>query len=167
MNRANRTVLLDQTNYVKAMWKRFESKSVKSPFIENWKIHGYDGRNIWSRSRFRLRFLLSRISREPIIHTGVHSRRHFISCALLIRFLNDPPKSVCLAAMRVPQYLYNTKEIKLTICGMNSVSAIVAPPLSKQITQRHKPLLLIQYTIRASNNGIRNSLAFESYLNGT
>ena len=122
MNRREHKVELDQLDYIMAMWKRFggvESRSVRSPLQENWRIHPDDeiaGESDSDRQyamRFPYRELVGSLLFIMICTRGDLSYAvHYLS-----RFLNNPPKSACLAAKRVLQYLYNTRFRKLVLGG--------------------------------------------------
>jgi len=118
----NRTASLDQTDYILAMWKRFgfvENRRVRSPFQENWKIHPEEEYSKMTEEdwkfveRFPYRELVGSLLFISMCTRGdISYQVHYLS-----RFLEKPPKSACLAAKRVLQYLYNTRDRKLTLGG--------------------------------------------------
>jgi hypothetical protein len=120
----NMAAYLDQTDYILAMWSRFgykENKNVKSPFQENWKIHGDEERanmtdSDWSFARsFPYRELVGSLLFISMCTRGdICYQVHYLS-----RFLENPPKAACLAAKRTLQYLYNTRDRKLVLGGSN------------------------------------------------
>jgi hypothetical protein len=122
MRHREHKVELDQLDYIMAMWKRFggvESRSVRSPLQENWRIHPddeiaeeSDADRDYARS-FPYRELVGSLLFIQMCTRGdISYAVHYLS-----RFLNEPPKSACLAAKRVLQYLYNTRDRKLVLGG--------------------------------------------------
>ena len=122
IDRSRGTAYLDQTEYILAMWNRFngvENRGVRSAFQENWKIHPEEERATmtaadWTFARnFPYRELVGSLLFISMCTRGdICYQVHYLS-----RFLEEPPKAACLAAKRVLQYLYNTRDRKLTLGG--------------------------------------------------
>ena len=112
---------LDQTEFIEFIWKKFgfiENSKVHSPLQQNWKItlEEYDTETD-SQKEFAKNFpyrnvigsaLFVNVGTRPDISFAVH---------YLARFSSKPTWSACKAAIRMIQYLYNTRHRKLTLGG--------------------------------------------------
>jgi hypothetical protein len=118
-----RAAYLDQTDYILAMWTRFqgvESRAVRSPFIENWRIHPDEERDkMTDKDHEYARTFPYRELVGSLLFISMCTRGDIAyHVSYLSRFLELPPKSACLAAKRVLQYLYNTRDRKLILGGV-------------------------------------------------
>ena len=113
---------LDQTDYILSMWKRFngvESKAVRSPFIENWKVLPDEHDNMTESDREYTKSFPYRELVGSLLFINMCTRGDIsYQVSYLSRFLESPPKSACLAAKRTLQYLYNTRDRKLILGGV-------------------------------------------------
>ena len=119
---ASRSMQLDQTDYILQMWKTFkgtENLRVKTPFEEGWRIDN-DEENVKASEadrefaeNFPYRELVGSLLFIQICTRGdITYNVHYLA-----RFNNSPCKAACLAALRVLQHLYNTRNRKLTLGG--------------------------------------------------
>ena len=112
---------LDQTEFIDFIWKKFnfpENFRVRSPLQQNWKVDPdeYEQESLAQREyakNFPYRSVIGRalfvnVGTRPDISYPVHYPA---------RFSSKPTWSACKAAIRLIQYLYNTKNKKLILGG--------------------------------------------------
>ena len=118
-----RTMALDQTDYIKQMWRTFQGQEnlrVTTPFVEGWRINIEE--ELLNESDEDRAFAASFPYRElvgSLLFIQICTRGDICyNVHYLARFNNKPCKSACLAGMRVLQFLYNTKHRKLILGGV-------------------------------------------------